>query len=290
MRGVTVKAPAKLNLALDITGIAPNGYHTMDMVMQTVNLYETVTLHRATGITVTLPGSRVAGGPGNTASKAALAFFNETGLLAGVDITIHKKIPVRAGMAGGSADAAAVLVGLNALYGAKLSVPQLCSMGAAIGADVPFSILGGTARVGGIGEILTPIAPCVPCFFVVCMPAFGVSTPEAFARYDLLGTDTHPAVGALQSAIEHKDYAAMCAAMGNALMASSSAKATNDDICATLCQNGADTALMTGSGAAVFGVFANEEAAHAAKRILRKKYAQTWVLTPCAHGAQVTEY
>ena len=118
---VTVLAPAKLNLALDVVGLLPNGYHDLDMTMQAITLYERVMLRRSAGLSLRLPGSLVQPNDKNTAIKAALAFFHYTGLLAGVDITIYKNTPVRAGMAGGSADAAAVLVGLNALYGAKLS-------------------------------------------------------------------------------------------------------------------------------------------------------------------------
>ena len=114
---VTVLAPAKLNLALDVVGLLPNGYHNLDMTMQAITLYERVMLRRSQNLSLTLPGSPVAANDSNTAIKAALAFFHYTGLLAGVEITIYKNVPVRAGMAGGSADAAGVLVGLNALYG-----------------------------------------------------------------------------------------------------------------------------------------------------------------------------
>ena len=130
---VTVLAPAKLNLALDVVGLLPNGYHDLDMTMQAITLYERVVLRRSPYLNLRLPGSLVAPNNKNTAIKAALAFFHYTGLLAGVDITIYKNTPVRAGMAGGSADAAAVLVGLNELYGARLSMSELCALGASIG-------------------------------------------------------------------------------------------------------------------------------------------------------------
>ena len=138
---VTVLAPAKLNLALDVVGLLPNGYHNLDMTMQAITLYERVVLRRSQNLSLTLPGSPVAANDSNTAIKAALAFFHYTGLLAGVEITIYKNVPVRAGMAGGSADAAGVLVGLNVLYGAKLSMSELCALGAKIGADVPFALM-----------------------------------------------------------------------------------------------------------------------------------------------------
>lgn len=286
MHSVTVLAPAKLNLTLDITGLAPNGYHLMDMLMQTVSLYERVRVRKSKFLRLTLPGSRVVSGPRNTAYQAALAFFAETGLLAGADIQIRKAVPVRAGMAGGSADAAGVLVGLNALYDAKLSLETLCRLGAAIGADVPFSIVGGTAHVTGIGDILQPLPPCPACHIVICMPEEGVSTPKAFARYDALGTAHHPDTAAAQAAVEQSDLQALCAAMGNALM-DASESAHNAVLCEALRANGALAALMTGSGAAVFGVFAREAQAQAARAALCTRYPQCWVVHPTRRGACV---
>ena len=133
---VTILAPAKLNLALDVVGLLPGGYHDLDMTMQAITLYERVVLRRSPYLNLRLPGSLVAPITKHC-HQAALAFFDYTGLLAGVDITIYKNTPVRAGMAGGSADAAAVLVGMNELYGAHLSMSELCALGAKIGADVP---------------------------------------------------------------------------------------------------------------------------------------------------------
>ena len=185
---VTVLAPAKLNLALDVVGLLPNGYHNLDMTMQAITLYERVVLRRSQNLSLTLPGSPVAANDSNTAIKAALAFFHYTGLLAGVEITIYKNVPVRAGMAGGSADAAGVLVGLNVLYGAKLSMSELCALGAKIGADVPFALMGGTCRVQGVGDVMKALPPCPDCWFTVVMPDYGVSTPEAFAAYDKVGS------------------------------------------------------------------------------------------------------
>ncbi len=167
---VTVLAPAKLNLALDVVGLLPSGYHDLDMTMQAITLYERVVLRRSPYLNLRLPGSLVAPNNKNTAIKAALAFFHYTGLLAGVDITIYKNVPVRAGMAGGSADAAAVLVGLNELYGARLSMSELCALGAKIGADVPFALMGGTCRVQGVGDLLKALPPVPECWFTVVMP------------------------------------------------------------------------------------------------------------------------
>lgn len=286
LQSVTVLAPAKLNLALDVVGLLPNGYHDLDMTMQAITLYERVLLHRSEGLTLLLPGSTVAANDKNTAIKAALVFFRYTGLLAGVDITIYKNVPVRAGMAGGSADAAAVLVGLNALYGARLSMSELCALGAQVGADVPFALMGGTCRVQGVGDFIKALPPCPDCWFTVVMPDYGVSTPEAFAAYDRIGSSVHPDCFAQENAIRAGDLDAVCAAAGNALEECSGA-ADNERIKAALRAQGAVTALMTGSGAAVFGVFRTEAEAQAAARALRADYEQVYVARPDRGGARV---
>ena len=254
---VTVLAPAKLNLALDVVGLLPNGYHNLDMTMQAITLYERVVLRRSQNLSLTLPGSPVAANDSNTAIKAALAFFHYTGLLAGVEITIYKNVPVRAGMAGGSADAAGVLVGLNVLYGAKLSMSELCALGAKIGADVPFALMGGTCRVQGVGDVMKALPPC-----------------------------THPDCEAQEKAIRAEDLAGVCAAAGNALEECSGAR-DNEAIKTALKENGAVTALMTGSGAAVFGIFESEEAARSAAEAVRAQWPQVYVAQPDRGGARV---
>jgi len=283
---VTVLAPAKLNLALDVVGTLPNGYHALDMTMQAITLYERVVLRRSPYLNLRLPGSPVAPNDKNTAIKAALAFFDYTGLLAGVDITIYKNTPVRAGMAGGRADAAAVLVGMNELYGARLSMSELCALGAKIGADVPFALMGGTCRVQGVGDFIKALPPVPGCWFTVVMPDYGVSTPEAFAAYDKVGSSIHPDCEAQESAIRAGDFDAMCAAAGNALEECSGARDTNA-IKALLKDHGAVTALMTGSGAAVFGVFRDEASALEAARAARQHWKQVYVAQPDRGGARV---
>ncbi len=286
MKSVTVLAPAKLNLALDVVGLLENGYHDLDMTMQTIDIYEKITLKKSRGLRLSLPNSAVPVNDRNTAIKAAIAFFREVGLLSGVDICIEKNIPVRAGMAGGSADAAGVLVGLNALYDARLSMSELCAIGATIGADVPFALLGGTCRVQGVGDLLKPLPPCPPCSFVVVMPDYGVSTPEAFAAYDTVGSSVHPDCAAQEKAMKEGDLAAICAAACNALEECSGAR-DNEKIKALLREQGALAALMTGSGAAVFGVFENEDSACAACARLQQDYAQVYLAHPCRGGAKL---
>lgn len=283
---VTVLAPAKLNLSLDVVGTLPNGYHDLDMVMQAITLHETLVLRRSRYLTVRMPGSFVPVNEKNTAVKAALVFFHYTGLLAGVDITIRKQVPVRAGMAGGSADAAGVLVGMNELYGARLSMSELCALGASIGADVPFALMGGTCRVQGIGDLLKPLPPCPDCWFVVAMPSVGISTPEAFQRYDRMGSPAHPDCAGQEQAVRDGDLAALCAAAGNALEFCSGATET-PAIRSILDANGALTSLMTGSGAAVFGIFDDPDRAQAAAEALRAEYQQVYLARPDRGGARV---
>lgn len=286
LQTVTVLAPAKLNLSLDIVGTLPDGYHALDMVMQAIDVREQLVLARSRDLLVHMPGSFVPVNAKNTAVKAALAFFHYTGLLAGVEITVYKTVPVRAGMAGGSADAAGVLVGMNALYGARLSMSELCALGASIGADVPFALMGGTCRVQGKGDLLKPLPPCPDCWFVVVMPSIGVSTPEAFQRYDRLGTPLRPDCEAQERAIRAGDLPGLCAAAGNALEYCSGARDTVP-ICTRLDRLGALTSQMTGSGAAVFGVFDDAEKARQAAEALQPHYKKVYLARPDRGGARV---
>ncbi len=286
LQSVTVLAPAKLNLALDVVGTLPGGYHALDMVMQTVTLYERVSVRRSEGLRLLMPGSRVPVNDKNTAVKAALAFFRHTGLLAGADITINKSVPVRAGMGGGSADAAAVLVGLNALYAAGIPLGELCALGASVGADVPFALMGGTCRVQGLGDWLKPLPPCPDCRFVIVMPGYGISTPAAFAAYDVTGSPVHPDCAAQEAAIRAGDLPALCAAAGNALEECAGG-ADTAAIKAALTGQGARAALMTGSGAAVFGIFDAEAEASRAAAALSARWRQVYLARPARGGARV---
>ena len=288
LQSVHLLAPAKLNLSLDVVGILPGGYHALDMVMQAVSLYEQVTLRRSMDLVVRIPGSRIPTGPKNTAYKAALAFFYYTGLLAGADITIRKSVPVRAGMGGGSADAAAVLVGLNTLYGAHLSMTELCALGASVGADVPFALMGGTCRVQGLGDLIKALPPCPDCWFTVVMPGYGISTPAAFAAYDQIGSPTHPDCAAQETAIRAGDLNGLCSAAGNALEVCAGG-ADTAALKEALTAHGARAALMTGSGAAVFGIFETEDAARQAASALEAAGRQVYTLRPDRGGARVVK-
>ena len=288
MKQIIRKAYAKINLGLDVVRKREDGYHEVRMIMQTVNLYDRIEMDRnGDGVIKTetnLPF--VPDGEGNLAWRAAKLLLDEKGIRDGVTIKIRKFIPVAAGMAGGSADAAAVLVGLNELYGTRLSMSELCALGVSIGADVPFALMGGTCRVQGLGDLIKALPPLPECWFTVVMPGYGISTPEAFAAYDKVGSSVHPDCAAQEAAIRAGDLDAVCAAAGNALEECSGAK-DNEAIKAALRENGAVTALMTGSGAAVFGVFRTEAEAKAAADALRARWPQVYTAQPVRGGAEV---
>jgi 4-diphosphocytidyl-2-C-methyl-D-erythritol kinase len=283
MKKVTVLAPAKVNLALDVTGFLPNGYHALDMVMQALTLYEKITLEKAEAISLTLPGSFLPGDAENIAWKAAVAFLEYAKLSTGAAITVEKHTPVQAGMGGGSADAAGVLVGMNELYAdelpRKLSMSELCALGAALGADVPFALMGGTCRVQGVGDLLRALPPLPGCTFVIVKPPYGVSTPAAFRAFDSAKAPLHPDVAGMETAIRESSLAGVCAAAGNSLEAAGGAPDTAH-IKELLRTNGALAALMTGSGAAVFGIYPDDAAAQAAADALKAEYAQVYLAHP----------
>ena len=289
VKRVEVLAYAKINLMLDIIRRRTDGYHDLFMIMQSVGVADRVTVEREPGRKLRLTASidDIPLDDKNIAWKAAALFFKTTGLRRpGLHIHLEKHIPHAAGLAGGSADGAAVLVALNRLMGTDLSTDQLCAIGVQIGADVPFALMGGTCRVQGVGDLLKALPPVPDCWFTVVMPDYGVSTPEAFAAYDTVGSSIHPDCEAQEKAIRAGDLDAVCAAAGNALEECSGAK-DNEAIKALLRAHGAVTALMTGSGAAVFGVFRDEAAARTAAAAARRQWPQVYVAKPDRGGARV---
>ena len=281
MKSLRIKAAAKLNFSLDILGIRPDGYHEMDMVMQTIDLFDDVELSKAGTISVFSNGSP--DGPENLAWKAAEAFFRAAKCSGGARIRLTKRIPAQAGMAGGSADAAAVLIGLNALYDARLSPEALRDAGLSVGADVPYCLIGGTARVRGIGEIVEPMSPFLSGYLVVAKPATGISTAEAFRRFDRAENLRHPDIAALLSVMEKGQLDALSLFMENVLEQSEQNE-TVETLRQELLKNGALAALMTGSGSAVFGLFSEKEAASRCAVALAGENRQIFVTKPYPKG------
>ena len=279
MDNLTVKAFAKINLSLDVLGTLPNGYHEVKMVMQTVSLYDIVELTKLDeGIELGCSLKFLPTGVDNLAYRAAEAFFNETGIKGGVKIYLKKHIPVGAGLAGGSSNAAAVLTGLNRLYEAKLSTRKLCEIGTALGADVPYCIIGGTRLAEGIGEKLSPLPPLPDCHIVLVKPAFSISTKWVYDNIDSCPGLVHPPTQKLIEALENGDLYTMCENMGNVLEDVSIAHyPVLTPVKEDLVSLGAIASQMSGSGPTVFGIFDDEEKARNAKEVLWGKYKTAYV-------------
>ena len=277
---VTVHAPAKINLTLDIVGVREDGYHLLESVFQAVSVYDTVTAEKAEGITLDAPGCDCPVEK-NTAYKAAVAFFAATGISGGVHLTVEKRIPQQAGMGGGSADAAGVLWALNRLYKANLTAEQLCEIGLTISADVPFCVMGGTAFVTGIGEGLQSLPDLPDCYIVIAQPAEGISTKEAYAAVDNATITHRPDNTAAIAALNTGDLPSVCAQAVNVFEVATKLEGVTDirrrmEAYAPLCSQ------MTGSGSCVFAIFDNTEAAGACLSDLKQDYPTATVCQPCA--------
>ena len=280
MRKVCVQAPAKINLTLDIVGTRPDGYHLLESIFQSVGVYDLVFIKKKWGKSITLTAPGCACPPEkNTAYKAAQAFFRYTGLRKGVDIFLHKEIPQQAGMGGGSADAAGVLVALNTLFKTGLTTAQLCEIGLTVGADVPFCVMGGTAYVTGIGEGLQPLPPLPDCHIVIAQPQEGISTKEAYAAVDNAEISAHPDNAAAIAALEAGDLAGVCRQAVNVFEVATELAGVRDirrrmERFAPLCSQ------MTGSGSCVFAIFADEATAEACLADLEEDYPGAFICNP----------
>lgn len=265
---MNVNACAKLNLTLDILRKRPDGYHDLQMVMQSVDLSDTLTVLPADGQGKMATNLSFLPSDGrNLAQMAAAAFRAATGTDLQVDISIQKRIPVCAGMAGGSSDAAAVLHAMNRLTNTNLTTERLAEIGQAVGSDVPYCVLGGTALAEGRGEILTPLPPLPHCHVVICKPSFSISTPQLFSRVDVRKIVCRPDTPGLLAALNDGDLAGVARRIYNVFedVLTPRHRAVIDSIKATLVDCGALGAAMTGSGPAVFGLFDDFAAAEEAK-------------------------
>ncbi len=272
-----VKAHSKINLTLNILGKRPDGYHNVDMIMQTLEFGDTVFVEKTFG-GITLSGTgALKYDETNLAYKAAKLFFDVSGVRGGAKIHIEKNIPVCAGMAGGSTDAAAVLRCLNLLYGKPFSKKRLAKISKRLGADVPYCIWGGTARAEGIGEVITPLNSMGKVTVVVVKPPVAISTPQAYAglnHSEMLHPDTERAVKALGDNNRKKFYALM----GNSFETSVFKEYPQiKDIKEALVSMGANTALMSGSGSTVFGLFEDDKKAKEAYNSFNDKFEDVFL-------------
>ncbi len=278
-----LKARAKINWTLDIVGQRADGYHLMDMLMQPVTLADDIVLTPAEEITLTTGGSPLLpADEGHLAWRAASALKRHTGYPGGAAIHVEKHIPVGAGMGGGSADAAAVLVGLNRLWGLNLPREELEEIGLTLGADVPFCIRGGLTRTTGIGERMENL-PCGRMYpLVVVQPCEGLSTKEIFQAYHDGGVESRPANDEAVRALAQGDGLGLSKAMYNVMQpVSESRRPAIAQAIEALKAHGAFAAQMTGSGSAVFGAFQTKAQAEAAYLSSRKMWDRTFLCETC---------
>ena len=275
---ITREAHAKINLTLDVTGRRADGYHTVEMVMQSVGLHDDVTVRPADGISLTCSRPDLPTDSSNLAFRAAELFFRETGAAGGCAIHIEKRIPVAAGLAGGSTNAAAVLRALDALYGTGLSDDTLCAMGLKLGADVPFCLLGGTMLAEGIGEKLTRLPAAPRGCAVLCKPPFAVSTKAVYEAIDSVALPERPDTAGMLRAIEAGNWHGVCARLSNVMeMVTAEHHPEIGEIRRILLDCGADGARMSGSGPTVYGLFSVKTDAETAVQRLKPRFADTFL-------------
>lgn len=274
------KAYAKLNLTLDILRKREDGYHDLQMVMQSIDLADTLTITPTEGSgTMSTSLSYLPSDDRNLAQIAARAFREATGSDLQVDVSIRKRIPVCAGMAGGSSDGAAVLRAMNELTNSRLSPMELAKIGERVGSDVPYCVIGGTALAEGRGETLTPLPPLPTCHVVVCKPPFPISTPQLFSRVDVKKIVRRPDTAGLIAALETGDLTGVARRMYNVFedVLEPRRQAEINAIKAALIDCGALGASMSGSGPTVFGLFADLSSAQTAHARLAQSYQDVFL-------------
>lgn len=273
MKEISVKALAKINLGLDVVRKREDGYHEVRMVMQTIHLFDRLDIARnqSGSITISTNLPFLPTNENNLVYKAARLLGDEYQIKDGIHVNLHKHIPVAAGMAGGSTDAAAVLYGMNRILGLGLSREGLMERAVKLGADVPYCIMRGTALAEGIGEKLTALPPMVKCPVLIAKPQIGVSTKFVYENLKINGRTAHPDIDRLVEDIRAKDLAAIAADMGNVL---ETVTIPNYPIIAQIKnhmrEHGAVNAMMSGSGPTVFGLFDQADTAVAAYEAMRE--------------------
>lgn len=272
MDRLDLNALGKINLGLDVLGKRENGYHDVRMVMQSVYVYDRICVEkkREAGIELSTNLGYLPVNENNLAYKAARLLMDEFSVQEGVKINLEKHIPVAAGMAGGSSDAAAILHGLNRMFELGLSKEDLMKRGVELGADVPYCIMRGTALAEGIGEVLTPLPRIPKCFALIAKPPIIVSTKTVYEKLDALEIVDHPDIDGIIEGLNQGDLDEICACMGNVLE-----KVTIEDypvieeIKNVMKENGAINAMMSGSGPTVFGIYKERKQAKAAGEKIR---------------------
>lgn len=273
MDSIWINAPAKINLGLDVLRRREDGYHEVRMIMQSIRLFDRLTLTRTKeeGIHLTTNLRFLPCNEDNLVYKSAKMLMDEFHLEGGLDIVLDKRIPVAAGMAGGSTDAASCLLAMNQLYDLNLSKRQLMKRGVRLGADIPYCVLKGTALSEGIGEKLSTIPKTPDCYILIAKPGIHVSTQFVYGNLKLDENTVHPDIDHMIAAMKRKNLSEMCQYMGNVLeTVTIPAHPQIDAIKNCMMENGALGSLMSGSGPTVFGVFDDKEKAYYAKEKCRE--------------------
>ena len=274
-KDISLKALAKINLGLDVVRRREDGYHEVRMIMQTIQLYDRLDIKRTQepGIQIQTNLSFLPVNENNLIYKAAKLLMDEFSITDGVSVKLDKRIPVAAGMAGGSTDAAAMLIGVNRLFSLGLTKRQLMERGVQIGADVPYCIMRGTALAEGIGEALSPLPPMVKCPVLIAKPSISVSTKFVYQNLKLDDTTIHPDIDLLIDDIKAKNLHDIAAHMGNVLETVTIPNyPVIDEIKKHMLSNGAVGAMMSGSGPTVFGLFDDEDTAKKAYKAMRSSH------------------
>lgn len=290
MKDISVKALAKINLGLDVVRRREDGYHEVRMIMQTIHLFDRLEISKNTSGQITMEANLafLPTNENNLVCKAAKLLTDEFGIKDGVHVWLHKHIPVAAGMAGGSTDAAAVLYGMNRIFDLGLSKEELMERGVKIGADVPYCVMRGTALAEGIGEKLTKLPPMVKCPVLIAKPQINVSTKFVYENLKLDADTAHPDIDRLVADIREKNLTKIAADMGNVLeTVTIPAYPVIADIKENMLQNGAVNAMMSGSGPTVFGLFEKEaDAVQAYEAMKRSGLAKQIYLTSIYNNAR----
>ena len=283
MDRLELKALGKINLGLDVLGRRENGYHDVRMVMQTVYLYDRIIMKKSKtpGIRLETNLYYLPVNENNLAYQAAQMLMDEFHMEEGVSIQLDKHIPVAAGMAGGSSNAAAVLFGMNRMFSLGLSQKELMERGVKLGADVPYCIMRGTVLAEGIGEILTPLSPMPKCYVLIAKPAISVSTKMVYEKLDSHEIEDHPDIDGILAGLKAGDLKKVAGSMGNVLeRVTVDAYPVIDRIKKMMIKEGALNAMMSGSGPTVFGLFEDRQSARrAAQKIKEQKLAKQVYVT-----------
>ena len=289
MNQISRKAYAKINIGLDVLRRREDGYHELKMIMQTVDICDDLLFERTAqpGIVIQTDNEELPVDGNNLIYKAADLLLQEKSITEGVKITLTKRIPIAAGMAGGSSDSAATMHGLNELYGMGYSIQELQELGVKLGADIPYCLVGGTMLSEGIGEILTPLPTPPDCFLVVAKPDINVSTGFVYGNLHADSLTYHPDIDGMVEALHEGSLGGITDRLGNVLETVTIREyPVIEEIKELLCVMGAENALMSGSGPSVFGIFKERRTAESAARAVEEKKLAGQIFVTTFHSGK----